>query len=220
MNQSEMKPPNYLVVEGPIGVGKTTLVKRMAESFGCDALLEAAEENPFLERFYREGRPAAFPTQLFFLFQRTQQLQALRQNDLFRPAATVADFLLEKDRIFAQVNLDKDEMELYDKVYEKLSPVAPTPDLVVYLQAPAEVLQRRIKRRSRMVERGMGPDYLQRLCDAYTEFFHRYDASPLLIVNASEINPVDREEDYQLLLERICSIRNGRHYFNPGPLLL
>ena len=144
----------------------------------------------------------------------------MRQNDLFRPAATVADFLLEKDRIFAQVNLDKDEMELYDKVYEKLSPVAPTPDLVVYLQAPAEVLQRRIKRRSRMVERGMGPDYLQRLCDAYTEFFHRYDASPLLIVNASEINPVDREEDYQLLLERICSIRNGRHYFNPGPLLL
>jgi len=181
--------------------------------------MEKPDENPFLERFYLDGKKAAFPTQLFFLFQRSQQLQELRNGDLFQ-TAMVADFMLEKDRIFAGLNLDKDELELYEQVYEKLSPEAPAPDLVVYLQAPAEVLQRRVRRRARPSEVNLSLDYLQRLGDAYAEFFHHYSSSPLLIINAAEINPVEREEDYQLLLEQICSVRSGKHYFNPGPLLL
>ncbi len=219
MNRTELTPPGYLVVEGPIGVGKTSLVNRLAESFNGEILLEKPDENPFLERFYQDGNKAAFPTQLFFLFQRSQQLQQLRNRDLFR-IALVADFMLEKDRIFASLNLDKDELELYEKVYSRLNPEAPVPDLVVYLQAPAEVLQRRVRERSRPQEMNLSLDYLQRLSAAYAEFFHHYNSSPLLIINAAEINPVEREEDYQLLLEHICSVRSGKHYFNPGPLLL
>ena len=219
MNYKELTPPGYVVIEGPIGVGKTSLVNRLAESFGCGTLMEKPEENPFLERFYLDGQKAAFPTQLFFLFQRSQQLQELRNRDLFH-SAMVSDFMLEKDRIFARLNLDKDEFELYEKVYEKLNPEAPVPDLVVYLQAPAEVLQRRVRTRSRASEMNLSLDYLQRLGDAYAEFFHHYHDSPLLIINAAEINPVDREDDYQLLLEQICNVRSGKHYFNPGPLLL
>ncbi len=221
MSQSELIAPGYVVVEGPIGVGKTTLVERLADSFQCDSLLEAPDENPFLERFYREGRQAALPTQLFFLFQRTQQLRPLSQSDLFSSIPLVSDFMLEKDHIFAETTLDADELKLYEQVYAKLAPEAPTPDLVVYLQAPAEVLQQRIRQRSRAAEMGgIRDEYLQQLSTAYTEFFHRYDSSPILIVNAAEINPVERQEDYQMLLEQICSIKSGRHYFNPGQLLL
>ena len=219
MNRIKLTPPGYLVVEGPIGVGKTSLVNRLANSFNGEVLLEKPDENPFLERFYQDGRKSAFPTQLFFLFQRSQQLQELRNRDLFR-SALVSDFMLEKDRIFAGLNLDKDELDLYKKVYSRLNPEAPVPDLVVYLQAPAEVLQRRVRSRSRPHEMNLSLDYLQRLGDAYAEFFYHYHASPLLIINAAEINPVEREEDYQLLLEQICSVRSGKHYFNPGPLLL
>lgn len=219
MNRTELPPPGYLVVEGPIGVGKTSLVNRLANSFNGDVLLEMPDENPFLDRFYRDGRKSAFPTQLFFLFQRSRQLQDLRNQDLFR-SSLVADFMLEKDRIFAGLNLDKDELDLYEQVYSRLNPEAPVPDLVVYLQAPAEVLQRRVRGRSRSHETSLSLDYLQRVSDAYAEFFHHYNSSPLLIINAAEINPVEREEDYQLLLEHICNVRSGKHYFNPGPLLL
>ncbi len=214
-----VNPPRYLVVEGPIGVGKTSLVQRLAQSFGSDTLLEAAEENPFLERFYREGRSAALPTQLFFLFQRAQQLQAQRQQDLFA-SALVADFMLEKDPLFARINLDDEEFKLYQQVYERLAIEVPRPDLVVYLQAPVDSLLQRIRKRGRHGEDTIEAGYLERLCNAYTEFFYYYDRSPLLIINAAEINPVERDADYRLLLEQICNVRSGKHYFNPLPLQL
>ncbi len=212
-------PPGYLVVEGAIGVGKTSLARRLAESFGSEMLLECAEENPFLERFYQDGQPAALPTQLFFLFQRSRQLQALRQRDMFR-TTLVADFMLEKDPLFARQNLDAEELKLYEQVFAQLAVEIPVPDLVVYLQAPVETLLQRIKKRNRKMERAITAEYLQRLSDAYTEFFYYYNRSPLLIINAAEINPVERDADYRLLLERICSIQRGKHYFNPAPLLL
>jgi deoxyadenosine/deoxycytidine kinase len=219
MPDAAATPPGYIVVEGPIGVGKTSLVNRLAQSFAAETLLEAVDENPFLERFYNDGREAAFPTQLFFLFQRSRQLTGLRQQDLFR-RALVADYMLEKDRLFAAINLDAQELDLYEQVYERLSMEAPAPDLVVYLQAPVEVLLARIQKRGRPQERRMEAAYLKRLSDAYTDFFYHYDKSPLLIINAAEINPIERERDYQLLLQQICSVRSGKHYFNPAPLLL
>ena len=217
ISRTDLKPPGYVVVEGPVGVGKTSLVRRLAESFGGETLLEKAEENPFLERFYKDRRQAALPTQLFFLFQRSNQLQALRQRDMFR-SALVADFMLEKDPLFARVNLDEDELKLYEQVYAQLTLDAPSPDLVVYLQAPVEALVKRINKRGRQDEQRIEPEYIQKLCDAYAEFFYYYRKSPLLIINATDINPVEREADYQLLLEQICSVRRGTHYFNPAPL--
>lgn len=211
--------PGFLVVEGPIGVGKTSLVKRLSGHLGYTQVLEAAEENPFLPRFYREGRDAAFPTQLFFLFQRLRQLDALRQGDLFK-RRVVADFMLEKDRLFAEVTLEKEELRLYEEVYQRMVRETPAPDLVVYLQAPVEVLITRVRRRDRPEERHMTADYLRRLSDAYTSFFTHYDRSPLLIVNAATINPVEREPDFNLLVRRIMAHRSGRAFFNPSPLLL
>ncbi len=211
--------PDYIVVEGPIGVGKTSLAQRLARSFGSELLLEGAEENPFLERFYRNPREAALQTQLFFLFQRARQMQALRQGDIFRPVR-VADFLMEKDRLFARLTLDDDELRLYEQVYEQLTLDAPQPDLVVYLQAPVEILLARIRRRGIPHEQLIDADYLQRVVDAYARLFHYYTASPLLIVNAAEIDPVNKEEDYEALLEKVCTISSGRHYFNPLPLTL
>ena len=204
----------YIVVEGPIGVGKTSLARRLADSFVAELLLEKAEENPFLARFYDDPRHAALPTQLFFLFQRARQMEELRQQDLFRPNR-VADFMIEKDRLFARANLDDDEYALYDQVYAHLTLDAPTPDLVVYLQAPVEVLQARIAKRGIRYEQQMGGDYLDRLGEGYTHFFHHYDAAPLLIVNAAEIDLVSGDGDYNLLLERIREVERGRHYFNP-----
>lgn len=219
MTSNNLTHPDYIVVEGPIGVGKTSLVRRLAESFKAETLLELAEENPFLERFYTEGKPASFPTQLFFLFQRSRQLETLRQSDMFR-SSLVSDFMQDKDRLFAEINLDAEELKLYKQVHERLPMEAPTPNLVVYLQASSEVLMERIRRRNRPQESGISADYLRRLCDAYTEYFFRYDKSPLLIINATDINPVERESDYQLLLEQIKSVRSGKHYFNPTPILL
>ncbi len=210
--------PRYLVVEGPIGVGKTTLARRLAESFGSELLLEGADENPFMERFYQDPKGAALPTQLFFLFQRARQVQEMRQGDMFQPVR-VADFLIEKDRLFAELTLDADELRLYDQVYEKMTMDAPVPDLVIYLQAPVEVLMERITRRGRDYERTIGREYLERVVDAYTQVFYHYHASPLLIVNAAEID-FGRDENYALLLERIRAGGRGRTYFNPLPVAL
>ncbi len=204
----------YLVVEGPIGVGKTSLAQRLAETFGGEPLLERAAENPFLERFYRDPKNAALPTQLSFLFQRARQMQQLRQGDIFTPLR-VADFMLEKDRLFAQINLDDDEFGLYEQVYQHLTLDAPLPDLVVYLQAPVEVLVQRVVRRGVGYEQFIQRDYLDRVASAYAYFFHHYSRSPLLIVNAADINPVDSEEDYELLVKEISRVSSGRHYFNP-----
>jgi deoxyadenosine/deoxycytidine kinase len=205
---------DYVVVEGPIGVGKTSLARRMADALGGEVLLEKPEENPFLERFYHAPRQYALPTQLFFLFQRARQIEALKQGDMFRPSL-VADFMLEKDVMFAEVNLDNDELRLYQQVYEQLKPDLPVPDLVIYLQAPADVLMERISRRGIDYEQRIDRGYLERLVDSYTRFFYHYRSSPLLVVNAAEINFVDSNEDFQQLLGHMRGARHGRHFFNP-----
>ncbi len=211
--------PRLITVEGPIGVGKTTLTKRLAESFNYEALLENSVSNPFLERFYQNRKQAALPTQLFFLFERARQIEQFRQADMFQPVR-VSDFLMEKDRLFAQINLDADELKLYDKIYEHLAIDAPIPDLVVYLQAPPDVLMERIMRRGAKAELLIDKDYLQQLSSAYTEFFHYYDASPLLIVNTTEVDLINDEEEYQQLVGSLVNIKNGRHYYNPAPSIL
>ncbi len=216
-------PPNlslaadlrYIVVEGPIGVGKTSLARRLAESFESDLVLENAEENPFLERFYRNRRHSALPTQLFFLFQRARQIEEIRQTDLFSPVR-VADFILDKDRLFAELNLDANELNLYEQVYRSLEIDPPTPDLVIYLQAPTSVLRRRVASRGISYEQQLDEDYLERLGNAYAKFFYEFEAAPLLIVNAANIDPIHRETDYQELLRAICRIKHGRHFFNPA----
>ncbi|WP_290648795.1 deoxynucleoside kinase [Aquisalimonas sp.] len=209
--------PGYLVVEGPIGVGKTSLARRLAGSFGSELLLEGAQDNPFLEQFYETPRAAAFQTQLFFLIQRAAQLHGLRQGDLFE-STRVSDFLFEKDYLFAQLTLSANEFELYQRVYNHLAPDVQPPDLVVYLQAPVNVLLERIRRRGIDYEQRIDLEYLQRLSDAYVEFFRHYARAPLLIVNAAEIDLVNSDADYCELLERLRTIRSGRHVFNPAPI--
>jgi deoxyadenosine/deoxycytidine kinase len=207
--------PRFIAVEGNIGVGKTTLAKKLAATFNYDTLLELPEDNPFLERFYRDPKSAALPTQLHFLLQRSQQIQALRQDDLFKPVR-VADFLIEKDHLFAEVTLDSDELQLYHQVYQHLTLEAPKPDLVIYLQAPLDVLQQRIHKRGIAAERSISNEYLATLNEAYTNFFHYYDQAPLLIVNCAEIDIVDQQRDYLQLVEYLLEIKSGRHYYNPG----
>jgi deoxyadenosine/deoxycytidine kinase len=207
-------PHRFVVVEGPIGVGKTSLARRLAGSFGSELVLEQGEENPFLERFYRNPRAAAFQTQLYFLFQRARQMQELRQHDLFEQVR-VADYLLEKDRLFARLTLDKEEFELYEQVFERLAIDAPVPDLVVYLQAPVDVLLERIARRGIHYEQGIERRYLERLAESYARFFLEFEAAPVLIVNAAEIDVIGSDRDYQGLLAEIVRQRKGRHYFNP-----
>jgi deoxyadenosine/deoxycytidine kinase len=209
----------YIAVEGPIGVGKTSLARRLAESFGSELVLEQGKDNPFLERFYRNPRAAAFQTQLYFLFQRSRQLQDLRQQDLFE-RVRVADYLLEKDRLFARLTLDEEEYALYEQVYSRLSLDAPQPDLVVYLQAPVDVLLTRIARRGIAYEQGMERRYLERLVEAYSRFFLQYEAAPVLIVNAAQIDLVGSDADYRGLLAEVQRHRKGRHYFNPLKSLL
>jgi deoxyguanosine kinase len=206
--------PGYIVVEGPIGVGKTSLARRLAESFGSDLVLEGSDENPFLERFYEDPRAGALPAQLFFLFQRARQMEAMRQADMFQPVR-VADFMMEKDRLFAELTLDAEEMKLYRQVYEHVTVDAPVPDLVIYLQAPEDILLKRIARRGIRYEQRIDVQYLRRLSEAYARLFLDYEAAPLLIVNATHINLVDNDEDYAALLEQISLTRKGRQYFNP-----
>ena len=208
------QPPAFIAVEGPIGVGKTTLAKRLAESFNYQALLERADENPFLERFYQNRKQAALATQLFFLFQRAQHIHDLRQIDIFEPVR-VADFLIEKDPLFARVNLDSDEFQLYEKIFQQMTIDAPQPDLVIYLQASTDVLLSRIEARGIGFEQHISRGYLETLNEVYSEFFLYYDGAPLLIVNASEIDLVNDDKDYLQLVDYMLDIRNGRHYYNP-----
>ncbi len=214
-----MDKPEFIVVEGPIGVGKTTLAKKLAQSFGSELLLEGAAENPFMSRFYENPKAAALSTQLFFLLQRARQMQELRQADMFNPVR-IADFLMEKDRLFAELTLDEDELKLYEQVYDQLTIDVPEPDLVVYLQAPVEVLLGRIENRGISHERFIEAAYLQRLSDSYVDFFYHYTDAPLLIVNAAEIDFANNENDYQQLLQRLKTIKSGRHYYNPQPELI
>jgi deoxyadenosine/deoxycytidine kinase len=208
-------PPRFIVVEGPIGVGKTSLARRLAASFGGEVVLEHIEQNPFLERFYRSGRDAALPAQLFFLFQRARQLEELRQSDLFSPVR-VADFHFAKDRLFAEINLDREEMALYEQICARLHVETPVPDLMIYLQASVDTLLNRIMRRGIPYERTIDRRYLERLAEAYARYFHHYDDGPLLIVNASSIDPVHNDADYEQLYRQIRRIPGGRHFFNPA----
>jgi deoxyguanosine kinase len=217
--QDLKQAPRFIAVEGPIGVGKTSLTKRLAETFNYELLLENAEENPFLDRFYQNPRQHALATQLFFLFQRAQQIEESRQSDLFEPVR-VSDFLIDKDRLFAELNLEKDEYNLYHKVYQHLVIDAPKPDLVIYLQAPTEVLLQRIQKRGIPSEQMIESEYLNQLNRAYTEFFHYYSDSKLLIVNSAEIDLVANDEDYDQLVTYVLSLPNGTHYFNPKPTLV
>jgi deoxyadenosine/deoxycytidine kinase len=203
----------YVVVEGPIGAGKTSLARQLALHVGGDALLERPEDNPFLARFYEDMARYALPTQLTFLFQRVDQLRGLAQLDLFR-RATVGDFLLDKDPLFARLNLTDAEYVLYEKVYAQLKLETPVPDLVIYLQAPVETLIERVHRRGVGYEQPIAEHYLARLADAYSRYFYQYDAAPLLIVNSERLNFVDDPEHLSLLLGRIGSMRGRREFFN------
>ena len=205
----------YIVVEGRIGSGKTTLAKMLADQFPVDYLSEKAEANPFLSRFYQDAQRYGLPTQLFFLFQRANQIKDLSQRDMFAKPI-VADFFLEKDPIFARLNLDDEEYALYHQIYQHLQVKAPKPDLVIYLQTPIDALMERIEERNVNYEQDIPREYIERLANAYSEFFHNYDASPVLIVNNEKLNILKNKSALDLLLNRIEQIKGQREFFNPN----
>jgi deoxyadenosine/deoxycytidine kinase len=203
----------YIVVEGPIGCGKTSLANKLAQRMNASVLLEDAKANPFLAQFYRDMRRYALPTQLFFLFQRVQQLESLKQPDLFAKP-TIADFTLARDPLFARMTLDDAEYQLYRRIYEHLKPQAPVPDLVIYLQASVNTLIARVKKRGHPMESGIDEDYMRRLSEAYTRYFYDYTDSPLLIINSERLNFVDTPAHLDMLIERVNAMRGGREFFN------
>lgn len=213
--QTGQASPQFIVVEGPIGVGKTSLAKQLAKRFSAELILEDVEENPFLEQFYRSGRSVALPAQLFFLFQRTRQLELLNQSDLFSPIR-IADFHVAKDQLFAELNLSHEEMQLYRQIQEKLDVDIPRPDLVIYLQASVDALMTRISQRAVPYERLIDRNYLEKVADSYARFFYDFDESPLLIINASSIDPARYDDDFETLFEQVQRISGGRHFFNPA----
>lgn len=206
----------YIAIEGPIGVGKTTLARRLADTFGAGLLLEAPDENPFLPGFYRAPEAHALATQMYFLLQRVKQMEGVRQSDMFT-TLRVSDFLVEKDRLFAALTLTAGEYELYEDLYRRLLGDAPRPDLVIYLQAPVPVLRERIARRGIDYEQPMEDLYLERVAGAYQRFFRRYDDAPLVVINAAEMDLAHGDDDYDLLLDQLATLRKGRHYMNPLP---
>lgn len=201
-------------MEGAIGVGKTALARRLADSLSADLILEEVAENPFLERFYRDGRSAALPAQMFFLFSRARQIEAMRQSDLFSNVR-ISDYLFTRDRLFAELNLDPEELKLYEQIADNLAIDAPVPNLVIYLQASVDVIMQRLARRNTTCDRFVERAYLEKLTEAYARFFHNYDDGPLLIVNASQIDPVNNDADYEQLFRQIERTTGGRHFFNP-----
>lgn len=203
----------HIVIEGPIGVGKTSLAMKLAKRFGARTVLEEPQGNPFLEKFYRDGKRYALPTQLFFLFQRVDQLRDIAQRDLFNESI-VGDFLLEKDPLFARLTLDDDEFSLYRKLYDSLRPQAPMPDLVIFLQASADTLVERVARRGIRMEARIPESYLRALGDAYTRFFHHFESAPLLIVNTERLNPIEREQDFDTLTRQLAELKGRRSFFN------
>ncbi len=216
MKKNLFASAHHIVVEGPIGVGKTSLARRLGEHLDAELLLEQPETNPFLARFYQDQARHALQTQLFFLFQRLDQLRGLAQPELF-PRTVVVDYLLEKDPLFARLTLSDDEYALYRQIYDRVSPrLSAPPDLVIYLQARPETLVARVRKRGIDMERRISDDYLIQLGESYTRFFHAYSAAPVMIVNSENLNFVDNDDDFQLLLQRIESMRGLREYFNKG----
>jgi deoxyguanosine kinase len=203
----------HIVVEGPIGVGKTSLARKLADHLGAELMLEAPQDNPFLDRFYEDMHGYAFQTQIFFLFQRLKQMQSVAQQGMFSHAV-VGDYLFSKDTLFARLNLSDDEFRLYTQMYSQIAPQVREPDIVIWLQASPETLLQRIRKRAIRMEQGIEPEYLKRLCDAYVEYFHSYEGAPVFAIGTEHFNPIDSDADFATLLERVAAFRGRREFFN------